>query len=277
MFYLNFNLSFFGQIIAHYSYVPTAVNHLNEAGSQYCNSGGACLTEPWGWPYFRNSATCGQDYPEQTYTVNGLTYTLRHSTYLYEEPCTVGQTAYYFPLNPKWSVADIRLPGSIFWKYFLQQSVFLLIWLSGFIIYAVLAASRHFVQDAIQEIRIEFQERRMFNAIAISLFSPLFVVLVFHIAAYILDFEHSRIFESGETFAYYINNFSLFVGIACFFLTSKSNIVLKIMFAATLASTHEYLVYEGPWFVLRALLAYLLFCLFYEVNRYFSRGIPVTK
>ena len=258
-------------MLAHYSYVPIAVKQHDEIPSQYCSFSGACYSDLWEWTYYRNDAFCGQDYPEQTYTVNGLTYTLRHSTYLYDEPCTVGQTAYYFPLNPRWSVADIRLPGSMFGKYFLQQSVFLLIWLSGFIVYAIFAVTKRSACDAAQEIRVEFQERRMFNSIALSLFSPLFVLLVFHIAAYILDFEHNTTFED------YRNNVSLFVGIACFFLTSKSNIVLKIVFALTLASTHEYLIYEGPWYVERALLAYLLFCLFYEVNRYFSRGVSITK
>ena len=116
------------QIFAHYTYIPTEITKDGVVDQVECSFEGVCLTEYSKYQLSQNDGNyCNYYYPNQKFYVKDQIYTLKFSTYVFDKPCVSGKTAFYFPLYPKWSVADNRLPDKIFMEYFLRHSFVLIL------------------------------------------------------------------------------------------------------------------------------------------------------
>ncbi|MBK6895578.1 MAG: hypothetical protein IPH06_03170 [Alphaproteobacteria bacterium] len=124
LFYVNYNLPVFAQIVAHYTYVPVELED-SSAPLQYGELS-YCWSEPWYWRWWQNTKYCGQKIPTHTYKVSGREYTLIFTTYTFEAPHRLSKTAYYSFINPAWSVADNRIPTGKIWTAFVYQTIALI-------------------------------------------------------------------------------------------------------------------------------------------------------
>lgn len=267
LFYVNYNLPIFYQIFAHFAYTSVTVDRTEGQSYPKCELDRICFfrENSYGWPYHRNDAYCGQDYPEQTYTVNDKYYILKRSTYVYDEPCVFGEKAYYFSLFPNWSVADNRLPSESFWSYFVLQSKAIFVWLIIFSSYSLFVFRTNLVSRAASQIKLEFQGQPQLNSIVLSLFVPIFFVLAIHIAANVLDFE------SVEALEAYRNGLMFMVCICCFMTTSRMLLRYKLPILLFILYAEQAIFKDGPAFIFCSVVIYLLWRLFAVIEGYFSR------
>lgn len=135
--YINYNLSVFHQIVAHYFYKPVEVRESLERdfsciavnvvrGDTFLDRNQFIL---------RGGAINPMKYE---YSVDLKMYNSRMRSYT-GPPFRCGETltkAYYFPLVPSWAVADNSIPEAIYMRNFLVSTLAIFVLILGIFLYA---------------------------------------------------------------------------------------------------------------------------------------------
>jgi hypothetical protein len=211
--YVNFNLPAFLQLFAHYTFSPVVLSDVNDNDCSSINNA-ICIIEPWGIGYVRNDNYCGQRTPPLKYEVNSREYILRNSNFLFDKPCHIRKTIFYFSPNPNWSVADNSFPQGMIAETLIKSTGLLACWL---VLYA--AALRVFLGSCgLSRVALEIETSLIIKpkssyflvAVFVAFTTALCVRLVF----YALDMEFRVTSEFAEHHLPTVLAFIVVIGLA---------------------------------------------------------------
>lgn len=188
--YINYNLTVFAQIVAHYTYAPVELENTKAPLECHYNENSYCWSEPWWWMNERNTAReeCKLAMPENKYKIADKEYLLKISNYTYEPPCKLKKTIYVSPLNPLWAVADNRLPGERTLNTLLKMSLLLMAWIGLFAGLSSLIL-RCRPSEILSALNAETRKMNVLNSLILSYYTAATAQMIQYMYVYTFDPE----------------------------------------------------------------------------------------